>query len=1012
MKKNIILLLLVVLIAGLPAFGQGQKTISGIVKDQKNKEVLIGVTVVVAGTQRGTVTDMDGQFSLTVSDSQTKLIFSYLGYVTTEEVIGNRTKLSVEMRENAHIMEEVVVIGYGKQKKESVIGAISSLDNKTLVSIPVSNISQGLAGKMAGLQVVQPSGEVGRDEAELYIRGQSTWNNSKPLVIVDGIVRESFSQIDPNEVQSINILKDASATAVFGVKGANGVIIVTTKRGTSGKPSVSFTAQYAITQPVRIPDPLNAYQASVLSNTYQLNRYSGDEKTKWQILNYRTQASPYTETDTDWIDEVMKDYSTMQQYNINVTGGTDFVKYFISGGFLSQDGFYKHDDNTNFSKYNFRSNLDFNITKNFTAAFNLGARIENRTYPGDASYDSWNVYRAAFATGGRHSLAYNPDGSLAGTSDGGNIIGILENTGVFKETKSAIEMSLNLNYKLDAIVPGLSARAQIAFDNTGSNGKFWRQEFAVYQYNLANDTYKQFGEDTHLRYWNGDSFFEQKLYYEGGFEYNRTFDKHTVGGLFLANRDDRQIKNYINYRSQGLVGRTTYDFDKRYFGEFNIGYNGSENFASGNRYGIFPAVALGWMLSNEKFIAESSLANLISILKIRASIGWVGNDGLSGDKAKDDYQAGRFAYIQRYNNEGGASFGVGDNWNEGIRLGNIANVNLGWEVARKSNIGFESSFWNDLIGLNIDFFYEYRDKILTGISNITPEYVGASFAAFNVGKTENKGIEIELSHRYKFKEFDYFVKGNFSYVRNKIIKKSDPAGALDYQKEAGYPIGTPNVYKQIGYFQDYDDIYSSPSQLGLSGNQEVYPGDLKYLDFNNDGIIDYNDAFRQGYGSVPEIQYGLTLGANWKNFNFSVLFQGSAHAQFSKNWEIMWHFSNSDNVYDKHWHYWTPETGDKAAEYTRLYGSYQNNEPAGSQWGSTYSYGSGDYVRVKNAEIGYTLPSQWTKKVYMSNVKLYVSGNNLWLWAKEPYIDPDNRDSRGKSMPQTRAVNFGVNINF
>jgi TonB-linked SusC/RagA family outer membrane protein len=1004
--------ILIYLLGLSSVFAQNGQIVKGTVTDAKTKEAIIGASVMLVGTATGTATDIDGKYTLNVPSGNALLRFSYLGYSDVETAIEGRTTVDVEMSENAHEIEEVVVVAYGKQKKESVIGSISSIAGKELVALPVSNITQGLAGKIAGVQIVQPSGEVGKDEAEIYVRGMGTFNNATPIYIVDGVERQSIAQIDPNEIQSFNILKDASATAVYGIRGANGVIIVTTKRGKTGTPSVSFSAQAALTQPTRIPYPLNAYQSAALKNSNAYNARRNDDYSALELLQYRTHASPYAYPDVNWVDEVMKDHSDLQQYNVNITGGTEFVRYFISGGFLNQNGFYKHDDNTRFSRYNFRSNLDFDISKQLSISFNLGSRIEKRTYPGAAWYGSWPIYRGAFAVGGRNYPVYNPDGSYAGKGDEyNNLVGKLENAGIYKNTKSVVEMSLTGKYKMDFILPGLSARAQIAFDNTGENETLWNQSYATYEYIPASDSYRKIGEDSPLIHdWDGGAF-DRKLYIEAGLEYERIFGKHSLTGLLLVNRDERIINTYISYAGQGLLGRATYDFDKRYFAEVNVGYNGSENFPKNKRYGLFPAFALGWMLSNEAFISESGIANQMTLLKIRGSIGWVGNDKVD-DITKAEYQSQRFIYLQTYDNVTSGQVGIGDTNLSGIRQGDIANYDVNWEVARKSNIGFESEFWRGLFGLTFDYFYEYRDKILVKeIADITPAYVGAGFKSANLGIVENRGFEVELSHRKNIgKDFSYFVKGNASFAKNKVIQRADPVDMLPYQRQAGYSIGVANMYKAIGIFQSYEEIAGSPDQMGLPGNTEVRPGDLKFLDFNNDGVIDLNDAFRQGYGTVPELQYGISIGANYKGFDFNVLFQGSDRSMFEKNWEIMWHFSNNDNVFQKHWYYWSPELNGNE-QYVRLYGAYSNNEPQGAQ-GSTYSRGSGKYLRLKTAEAGYTLPSEWTKKAYMSNVRFYLSAVNLFLWADEPYLDPDNRDNRGGVMPQTRALNFGVNINF
>jgi TonB-linked SusC/RagA family outer membrane protein len=989
--------------------------VRGSVFDSETKEPLIGVNVYVLGTNGGTISNSAGKFTLNVSSVQgLRLQFTYLGYEKKEVTLGNEnTFIEVALNEQSNLMDEVVVVGYSTQKKESVVGAIAAINNKELVKVPVANISQALAGKLAGVQIVQPSGEVGRDEAEIYVRGLPTYNDASPLILVDGIVRQSFSQIDPNEIESVSVLKDASATAVFGVKGANGVIIVTTRRGNTGKLNVSFSANYSITQPQRIPNPLHAYETASLINVQRYAQMKNDDYSALDLAKYRTASSPYTHPDVNWVNEIMKDFSSMQQYNLNISGGNSFVKYFVSGGYLTQDGFYKHDPYTDFTRYNFRSNMDFDITKRLKAAFNLGARIEKRQFPGESRDNSWNIYRGAFATGGRHYPVYNPDGSLAGPATSAfNLIGVIGEQGVYKDTKSVVEMGLNVRYDLNFILDGLSARGQLAFDNTGSNSAYWQKSYSTKHYSIKNDMeeYVTQGEDSYLRYgWEG-SWFDQKVYGEAGLEYVKIFDNHSVTGLFLANRDERQIANFISYADQGLVGRVTYDFDKRYFAEFNMGFNGSENFAKGKRYDFFPALALGWTVSNESFIAGNpDLARALTHLKIRGSYGVVGN-GKVGDITSGDTQQKRFIYLQQYYNGGGTAFGSSNNWFSGIYQGNIANENVTWETGVKSNIGFEANLFNELFRLNLDLFYEKRSDIITDIGGIIPDYTGKGFMHANVGVVENKGLEMEFSHRKKIgKDFSYRVKGVFSFTRNKVLKEADPLGLLPYQKAEGYSIGTSLLYKSIGVFQDYEDIANSPSQLGLSGVTEVKPGDTKYLDFNNDGIINEADAFRQGYGTVPEIQYGLTLGITIKNIEISALLQGSEHSQFLKNWEIMWPFSNGDNAYAKHWRYWTPEISGQE-QHIRFYNGWSNNEPTGGR--NSYTIGSGDYIRLKNIEVAYNLPEKWISKLKMTSAKVYVTGNNVFLWADEPYLDPDNRDERGGRMPQTRAFNFGLNVNF
>lgn len=1022
MKNKIILLLtsLFMAIISMNAQQQVQK-VTGKVTDYKTGEALIGVNITIKGSTNAAISDINGDFSINVPNLETSVMkFTYMGYETQEILVKNRTGINVQLKELSHEIGEAVVVGYGVQRKESVIGSISSISNKTLVSVPVSNISQSLAGKLPGVQVVQSSGEIGGDVADVYIRGMSTWNNATPLYVIDGIVRNEYAKIDPNEIENINILKDASATAVYGVKGANGVIIITTKRGSLGKPKVSFTAQNALTEPINIPQPLNAYDTQNLLylqdwGGYRTRTAQTSRGLAYDLMMWRTGASPWTHPDIDWVDETMKKFSSQQQYNVNVSGGTKNVKYFVSGGYINQNGFYKNDPYTKYSRFNFRSNLDVDVTENLSASLNIGSRVENLNSPNNTIWNSWGVYRGAFGNSGRIYPIYNPDGSYAGDGStdlgGANLVKMLKESAIYKDVTSTLESSLSINYKLDFITKGLSLRAMASFDNQGETGRSWSRSTAEYVYDLESDTYQKFGEDLPLSY-NGvqKNYNWYKIYLEAGMNYNRTFGKNSVTGLFLANRNKRIRNDLVPFADQGLVGRVTYDFDKRYFGEINVGYNGSENFPKGSQYGFFPAFAAGWMISNEDFIANSSLSRIISTLKLRASLGWVGNDKTGTDP---DLISNRFLFLQEYNNAGGYTFGIGDNYYNGIQQGDIANKAVSWEVARKENIGIESNFFNGLFGIDFDYFYEYRNKILTDINNINPAYVGATFKVANVGETTNHGFELSLRHNMKInRDFSYFINANVSYNRNKVLKKADKEGLLPYQKEEGYPIGTTLMWKCLGYFTSYEEIQNSPSQLtyhnGLPSNVEIVPGDLKFLDFNNDGVINQDDAFRQGYGSVPEIQYGITLGSTVKAFDFSILFQGSTHAQFPKNWEIMWAFSNNDNVFEKHQYYWAPEIAD-AAQFTRFYGkSWVNNE----RYYSTYEIGSGTYLRIKNVEFGYTLPSRIIQKALITSARVYLSSVNTYMWAAEKYLDPDNRNNRGGFMPPTRNFNIGVNINF
>lgn len=1008
--RNILLFLL--LACSCQLWAQGF-VVKGLVVDKKSGEPLIGAAITAKGTSVGVTTDLDGNFSLRLPRKDVELTASYVGYETLAMKSEFGSIMRIEMTENNTVLDEVVVVGFGVQKKESLVGSISSIKSDALVTVPSSNLTQTLAGKASGIAVVQTSGEIGRDEADIYIRGKATFadENAKPLIVVDGIIRESFAQIDPNEVESINVLKDASATAVYGVKGANGVIIVTTKRGVAGKPEVSFTAQVAVNVPMRLYHPLDSYRSVLLRNEMLNNGGSQPEYSATDIMKYRTGVSPYTHPDVDWMDEVMRPLSVQQQYNINVRGGTKKVRYFVSGGFFTQDSPFRSDDITRFNRYNFRSNLDFDITKDLSASVNLGARIEDRRYPTAMQYNSWEIYHAAYALSGRRYPTFNMDGSYAGDADHNNLHALIRDSGTFKENKNVFEIGLNFQYKLSWLLPGLAIRAQVAYDDDSRHGKVYSRQVALYQYNFLTDTYIMYGQNRPLQFnWEYvDNY--RKLYLEAGISYNKTFGKHDVNALLLFNRLSSGYNIDVPYANQGIVGRVEYGYDSRYLAEINFGYNGSENFASGHRYGLFPAFAVGWILSGEPFYQKSPVSKVMNKFKLRASLGWVGNDRVwAYNPVTGTSTEARFIYLQQYEyatKDNSYMFGIGDNVVTGIRQGLIANKDVLWEKSRKINVGIEASFFNSRLNLNAEYFHEYRSDILTQIQS-APAYVGTTFSPANIGVVQNQGVEIEIDHsNYVNKDFSYSIKGNFSFARNKILNMGTPSGVLPYQRPEGYPIDTPLKLITMGYFQDYEEINSSPSQLGLEGNTEVCPGDLKYMDLNQDGVVDRNDYIRTGFPLVPEIQFGLTLSASYRGFDISVLFQGVTNVSFEKNWEAMWAFSNGDNVYDRHWYYWTSETGDARAKYTQLYGKYQNNEA-----GADYTLSDGSYIRLKNVDIGYTLPKKATQKVHINMLRIYLSALNLVTWSREPYLDPDNRSNRAANMPPMQSYNMGVNINF
>ena len=1036
-----------ILILCLATFSQWvyaqNKQITGRVVDTKG-EAAIGASILEKGTTNGTITDFDGNFKLTVGPKAV-LQISYIGYKTQEIPVANKTKLNITMEEDTEVLDEVVVVGYGAQKKESVVGAISQVSSKELLKSPAANISQAIAGKISGVITSQTSGAPGSDDMKIYIRGRASFaGDNQPLILVDGVERE-FSQIAPDDIESISTLKDASATAVYGVRGANGVMLITTKRGKEQKPTVSLTANWQIQSPTRQDTYLDSYNSVVLLEEALANDGLPSQYSASDIEMYkRASAGQLSGIDAllypnvDWYDTVLRNSAPAQRYNVNIQGGTKRMRYFTSAEYYNQQGLFKefsqdeygNKSNSSFKRFAFRANLDFLMTKDLTLSVNFGTRFEERRGPNsnesrDGTY-SQAFYEMNHTPGWLFPVSYTVgEGEDQKTLYSGssqyqnNIVARFAKAGFYRSTNTINETNFIVDYKMDWLTKGLAAKGMVSFDYDAYYRRAFSADFATYELNDRTnynsiDAYTQFNTDTELAYLGNDQTTTYKLYMEFQLNWARKFGKHDITAMALYNQNDYRYQADLAERYQGLVGRATYGYDDRYLAEVNFGYNGSENFAKGKRYGLFPSFALGWVISNEPFYKKSNISKIMNSLKIRGSLGWVGNDRVwAYDPVANTSTEARFIYLQQYeyvdtsNTDNSYIFGIGDNRVQGIRQGRVANKDVSWETSRKLNIGLEAGLFNNALTFNIDYFHERRSDILTQVQTM-PSYVGTVFSPANIGIVQNQGVELEVNHsRFIGPDFSYSIKGNMSFARNKVIDMGTPLGVLPYQRPEGYPIDTPLKLITLGYFQDYDDIERSPSQLALEGNTEVHPGDLKYKDINGDGVIDRADFIRTGYPLVPEIQYGINLSLSYKGFDVGVLFQGSTHVSFDKNWEAMWAFSNGDNVYDKHWSYWTPEMGDANAKYTQMYGKYQNNEA-----GADYTLSDGSYIRLKNLDIGYTLPKKITEKAFIKTIRIYFSALNLATWAKEPYLDPDNRDNRAANMPPMKAYNFGLNINF
>ena len=1016
------------LLAGQTLWAQ-QRQVTGIVKDQTG-EPIIGASVLEKGTTNGVITDLDGNFKLTVSNAvKAVLQISYVGYKTQEISVNGKTLLEVVLKEDTELLDEVVVVGYGAQKKESVVGAISQVSSKELLASPAANVSQAIAGKIPGVITTQTSGAPGQDDTKINIRGRATFaGDGSPLILVDGVER-TFSQIAPDDIETISVLKDASATAVYGVRGANGVMLITTKRGRDQKPEVNLTANWQIQSPTRSDTYLDSYQSVVLLEEALKNDGLPSQFSANDIEMYRKSAAGELSgldamlyPNVDWYDEVLKKSAPAQRYNVSVRGGTKRMRYYASAELYDQKGLikelsqdmYGNSSSPSYRRYAFRANMDLFLTKDLTFSVNFGTRFEERrgSNTSESSTFSQTFYELNHTPGWLFPVSYEvQNGESTKTLYGGssqyqsNIVAALAKGGYYRATNTINETNFVLDYKMDWLTKGLSAKGMVSFDYDSYYKKMFKADFATYELNDRDnyesmDAYNQFNSDGELAY-SKDNSTTYKLYMEAQVNYARQFGKHDVTAMVLYNQNDYRYNSELAKRYQGLVGRVTYGYDDRYLAEFNAGYNGSENFLQGKRFGFFPAVSLGWRISNEEFMAGT--AQWLNNLKIRASYGEVGNDIYTVNGT-----AQRFLYEEKWSQVSNAYY-FGSSGKTGIYESQYPNLGVTWERAHKYNVGLEFGLWNGLLNGNIDVFYEKRNDILT--SYLTrPQWVGVALAAGNLGETKNSGYEIELKHNNRINEdLSYNVGLTYSHARNEIISMDEPELKTAYRKREGNPISQYFGLIAEG-FVTQADLDNPDFPVSTFGTVKV--GDLKYKDANGDGFIDDRDESRIGYSDIPENTYALSLGVNYKGWGFSVMFQGVDHVSRYYDAEAMYAFVSGGKVKEHHLERWNPAQSEaynlQHANYPLLhYDNYGDH----NQRTNSFFLKNGSFVRLKNIELSYTLPENWSKVAGMSNCRLYVNANNLITWDHlNNLTDPESNGSN--RYPIMKTVNFGVNIKF
>lgn len=1002
----------------IPVHAQGP--VSGRVTGAQG-EPLPGVSVIVQGTADGVTTDTEGLYRLNDVSPDATLVFRFIGYSTQVHPVNGQATVNVQLEEDAATLEEVVVVGFGTQKKATLTGAISKMDGEQLVQSPTANISNSLVGRLPGLVALQPSGEPGYDQSRLKIRGIGTLNEgaeSDPLVLVDGVPR-NFNEIDPHEIENISILKDASATAVFGVRGANGVILITTKSGKSGKPQIGYTANVGLQTPNRLPEMLNSYEYAMLHNEAEENMgrrqlfFSPDD-----LEAYRNGSDPIFRPNTDWYNMIIRDVSTQQQHNFNINGGSQRTRYFVSAGYFSQNGAYdvnkaqrEFSANPKYQRYNFRSNFDMDFNDNFSATLKLAGQVADMNYPGQSAGEIF--FRML-----RANPLMNPgivDGRIIDNVEGlpaniNNPLSFITSSGFQRNFNSTLNANIGLSHKLGFITEGLSARAMLAYDHYYQHWvrrNKWTATYNIVRNPASPDepVFIRNGEDTPFSFDEGYGR-NRKVYTELALDYARSFGDHHVTGLLLYMREKAHNPSYAYAVPMGYVGtvaRATYSYAGRYLAEVNMGYNGSENFPEDKRYGFFPSFSLGWVVTEEPFMPKDGL---VSFLKIRGSYGEVGNDKIGGE---------RFLYLPDvFNYAGGYHFGDANagnvQWYGGSQEGKVGNPNVTWERARKSNIGLELNLADDMIGIVGDVFHERRDNILSYLGTV-PGLVQAPLPPANISSVENRGFEVEVNFRHHINAFNYWLRANYTYAKNEILFMDEPIRPFDYMRQTGRPVGQFFGLTSDGIYNTVEEIENSGITSWAWGVPQ--PGDIRYIDRNGDGALDDYDRGPIGFSTFPQGVYGVALGFDYKGFDFSVLLQGTDKASFYLNEMAAWPFDTDWGSAQKtHLERWTPEryANGETITFPRVELSPTPGKHNYTQ--SDFWLKDGRYLRVKNAELAYRFSGPFLAQMGVKHVRVFANGNNLFTWSSVRNFDPESPSGRGQFYPQMRVYNFGINVQF
>lgn len=1003
---------------------QSQRKITGRVMDS-NGELLIGVNVMELGTANGAVTDINGTYVVNTTSKNPVLKFTYVGFKEKLIEVGNKGIVDVSMEEDVEALDEVVVVGFGSQKKASVVGSITNVEPGKLQMTPSRSLSNNLAGMVSGVIAVQRSGNPWFNNSDFWIRGISTFTgNANPMVLVDGIER-SIHDIDPEEIESFSVLKDAAASAVYGVRGANGVIMINTKRGKIGKPQIDVRVEQSFTSPIRLLDYIGSVRYIELINEMNADNGEAPFKSEAELLNFKYQTDPELYPDVNWWKAIAKNQATQTKANVSVNGGTDILRYSLVLGYYTEDGIIRRDpkqlwdSSLKVNRYTVRSNVDVNVTPSTLLHINLGGFLQTKNAPPGNDETNFGIfYQAMRIPPFMHPPIY-ADGKIPRIFAKENPWAWTTQRGYEKMNHSKIEALTAIEQDLKFITFGLKAKLTFAFDKFSGNSVV-RSKTPDY-YNPASGRDAKGNLITTIAH-HGAQFLswgrsadwgDQSVYLEGMLSYNRTFNGvHDINSMLLYNQKDFDRGDALPYRNQGIAGRFSYTYDRRYVGEFNFGYNGSENFAPGKRFGFFPAVAAGWIISQEKFMEP--VQDVISNLKVRASVGQAGNSILGRY-----LWTHRFAYISTIADTGSYNWGTEPPfvYRLGRAEGDVGVANLTWETVTKKNLGFEIGLWNSSINYTVDVFKEHRKDIFMQRRNV-PGSAGFNRAIWaNFGKVENQGIDMSLNINKQIgKNWFLSVIANYTYAHNKVIERDEPiALAGTYRSEIGKPVGQLFGLVAEGLFtkEDFDEkgiLKEGIPVQNFSDVKNLRPGDIKYRDMNGDGQITVVDATAIGGTRNPEIIYGFGANVKYRAFDFGFFFQGAGKTYQilgGENW-LPGSVAGAGNIFSNVDDRWTPENPSQDVFWPRLGNkAVANNEVASTWWLRDMSF-----MRLKNIELGYNFSRKWTNKVGIRDCRLFVRGSNLFTFSKFKLWDPELETTDGLKYPQMKAVSIGLNINF